>query len=113
MRELFEAIGPPRNYDPSAQDGRHQEGGEDVDGSLSLWEERQREKKKQRAENAEKWVGATAAPGVPSGWGPDGEAASALEMEGAIEALREGRSRKKKTAIVLACFSGTKQIYLV
>lgn len=80
MRELFEVIGQPRNYDLSAQDGQHQEDGEEEDSSLSLWEERQSEKKRRRAENAVKWVGST---GSESVWNSqtDGEAASAQHLK--------------------------------
>lgn len=80
MCELFEVIGQPRNYDLSAQDGQHQEGGEDEDSSLSLWEERQSEKKRRRAENAMKWVGST---GSESVWNSqtDGEAASVQHLK--------------------------------
>lgn len=73
MNELFEAIGQPRNYDLSAQGGQHQKSKKDEtqvekngheNGSPSLWEERQRQEVKQRAENAEEWVGSTVAHSV-------------------------------------------------
>uniref|UniRef100_H3CL18 Uncharacterized protein n=1 Tax=Tetraodon nigroviridis TaxID=99883 RepID=H3CL18_TETNG len=61
MHKLFEAIGQPRNYDISAQDGRHQESRKDekqMNGNVkssSLLEKRQREEEKQRAEKSEEW----------------------------------------------------------
>lgn len=67
MNELFEAIGPPRNYDLRAQEGRHHDSSKEEkrinteSASPSLWEERRTEEEKQRAEKAEDWVGSTAA----------------------------------------------------
>lgn len=72
MNELFEVIGPPRNYDLRAQDGRHRDSSKaekrirTESASPSLWEERRTEEEKQRAEKAEDWVGSTAA--QRSGW---------------------------------------------
>lgn len=74
--ELFKAIGQPRNYDVSAQDGQHQERRKDEkqmgkngheNASPSLWEERQREEEKRRAEKSEEWVGSTAAHSLQNG----------------------------------------------
>lgn len=72
MNELFEVIGPPRNYDLRAQGGRHLHSSKEEKRMItksafpSVWEERRREEGKQRAKNAEDWVGSKAA--RCSGW---------------------------------------------
>lgn len=139
MHKLFEAIGQPRNYDISAQDGRHQESRKDekqMNGNVkssSLLEKRQREEEKQRAEKSEEWVGSTALGSTVFIIGvvqSDTEAMSLLrktdlvslwEQENAGPCLAARNSKQNSvailpaivmTAIVQACFSKTEKIYL-
>lgn len=70
MHKVFDAMGQPRNFDRRAEDGEHQQMEKDGQDNGSLWEERQGEEKKRRAEEAEQWVGAT-----EWVWWTDGEAA--------------------------------------
>lgn len=65
MHEVFEAIGQPRNYELSTEDGQYKESRQDEkrmgeDGSPTLWDKGQGQEE-QKPEDSEEWVGSRAA----------------------------------------------------